>query len=176
MHFRNFFRCHCISNTVCFNIFWGAFGVQTLFDPEKLPFMTISITCTGMSHAAKGHKYCSFCDGRCDKVKYRTMSQGDIAAALTICSADRRQHFLDLQQRKAENPSTLLYIHVIGCYVDLMRLRAAPPPPDPMTVSSSEAPPAATPPVTRSDLRSAKEEALATNEGALQNQTSTVLL
>jgi hypothetical protein len=126
-----------------------------------------------MSHAY-GHLSCSFCDGRCDKGKHRTMSLGNIAVALEICSDDRRQHFLDLQRRKTENPSTQLYIHV-GCYGEL-RVRHAPPPTDPMAVSSSEAAPAPTPPVTRSDLRSAKEEALATNEGALKNQASTVLL
>ena len=106
------------------------------------------------------------------------MSPGDVAAALQICTPDRRQHFLDLLQRKTDNPDTQLYIHVIGCYGNLLRIRTALRPTvatDPMAVSSSAATPAATPPVTRSDQRFAKEEAVATSEGALQNQASTVL-
>ena len=41
-----------------------------------------------MSHAAKGRKYCSYCDGRCDKDRHRAMSLVDVATALKICSAD----------------------------------------------------------------------------------------
>ena len=106
------------------------------------------------------------------------MSLVDVATALEICMPDRRQHFLDLQQLKADNPHTQFYIHLTGCYSELLRVRIPlpAPPTDPMAISSSAATPAATPPVTRSDQRSAKEEAVATSEGALQNQASTVLL
>ncbi len=111
------------------------------------------------------HMTCAFCTYRCEDANSRAFSAQDIAVALQRCKSDKKAYFADLQRRLAENPELQFYIHIKGCH-NKVRVRTAPPPTDPMAVSSSAATTAATPAATRSNQESAKEEALATQEGA----------
>ena len=81
---------------------------------------------------------------------------------------DSTNHSVRFRDAHGSNPSSaaILVMALVGAIGCPEQERRRPPPTDPMAVSSSAATTAATPAATRSNQESAKEEALATQEGA----------
>lgn len=121
----------------------------------------------------KGHKFCSFCGERCDNGKgYRPMSLSNIEVALEKCLPARKQHFLDLQRRKTEDPSALIYIHESLCRTHVRR-DGAPAAPTESVLASSSTPrtPALPAAATRLSVHQSNFKELAARAAALHDQS-----